>query len=132
MPAGVIEINEDDEISYYEKIGVTCTEKALLNTFGGWVLDPDIEHEDLQCVPAGFCNIEKNKAPIPVEDGDKHVLFAPFKDFLGETLVHFGPVEVGGQIFGYCKIPGNLSSTKCCFQLNANIQGIFLSQQLCH
>ena len=106
-PAGVIELSEDDEKYYFKRINVTCTPKAVHKRFGGWVLDPPIEKKELQCLPAGFCEIERENAPIPVEDNDKKVLFAPFKDFLGETQAHFGPVEVDGQIFAYCKGQGN-------------------------
>ena len=106
MPAGVIELSEEDELSYFEKINVTCKEKVILNTFAKWVLDPPIEDLNFQCLPSSFCMNERKTSPIPVEGGDRKVLFAPFKNYLDETLLKFGPVEVDGQIFAYCGATG--------------------------
>ena len=107
-----MELNEDDEKSYFEYIQVTCTEKAVSKTFGGWVLDPPVENIDLKCVPSDACNLYRGKAPIPVEDDDKKVWFAPFNNFLDEPLTKFGPVEIGGNIFAYCKDSGNFSTVQ--------------------
>ena len=107
MSAGVIELIEDDETSYFEHITAMCTAKEVSKTFAGWVLDPLVEDADLKCIPSGFCNVFKGKPPIPVEEDDKKVYFAPFDNFLEEPLTKFGPVEVGGHMFAYCKGSGN-------------------------
>ena len=99
---------EEEDKSHYEYISATCTEKAIHETFGGWVLDPPVEDFDLKCVSSGVCKIERGIAPIPVEDGDKNVLFARFTSFLYEPLSKFGPVEIGGTMFAYCKSPGTI------------------------
>ena len=114
-PSGVIELNEDDEKSYFESITATCTEKAVSNTFGGWILDPLVEDVELKCLPVGFCHIKRGKHPIPVEDSDKKVQFAPFNNFLEEPLTKFGPVEIGGHIFAYCKGQGTRAKYKFFF-----------------
>ena len=107
MPAGAVEMTEDDSVTYYERITATCTEKALFKTFGGWILDPPVEDVDLRCIPNGFCNFKRNKSPIPVMEDDVKVAFAPFNNFLSEPLTTFQAVEIGGHILVYCKGMGN-------------------------
>ena len=108
LPAGVIELNDDGEKSYFHSITSTCTEKTIHKTFGGWVLDPPVEDVELNCIPSGFCNVDKAKPPIPVDGNDKKVFFAPYDNFLEESLTKFGPVEIGGRIFAYCKGSGTV------------------------
>ena len=91
---------------YYDYITATCTEKAIHNTFGGWVLDPPVEDTSFKCVPTGVCSNEREEAPIPIEENDEKVMFAPFNDFLEEPAMKFGPVEVDGNIIVYCKGTG--------------------------
>ena len=69
-------------------------------------MDPPVENIDIKCVPVGSCDIERGRAPILVEDEDKKVKFAPYDNFIEEPLTKFGPVEVGGHIFAYCKGSG--------------------------
>ena len=106
MPSGVIELKDEEEKSYFESITATCTEKIVHDTFGAWILDPPVEDVELKCIPIGFCDVQRGKHPIPVDDGDKKVKFAPFNDFLVEPLTKFGQVEIGGHIFAYCKGQG--------------------------
>ena len=103
MPAGVVELTEDDSMVHYERITATCTEKAIFDTFGGWILDPPVEDVDMRCIPNGFCNFKRGKSPISVTEDDNKVAFAPFNNFLEEPLTKFQPVEKGGHILVYCK-----------------------------
>ena len=107
LPSGIFEFTQNDEKVHYEYITATCTEKAIHKTFGGWVLDPPVDDSDVKCVPAGLCTNQKGKAPIPVEENDNKVMFAPFNDFLEEPALQFGPVEIGGNIVAYCKGVGD-------------------------
>ena len=94
---------EDGTANYYRHITATCTEKAVFDTFGGWVLDPPIEDIQPSCLHNGFCNFQRGKPPILVDKNDKKVNFAPFDNFLAEPQTKYQPLEIGGRILVYCK-----------------------------
>ena len=65
------------------------------------------------------CDFQRGDSPIPIEPGGSPTVWTPFKDFykVGQTLdilsflcqdplYKFEPVEIGGEIFAYCKTPG--------------------------
>ena len=64
------------------------------------------------------CNFQRGKSPIPIEPGGSPIEWTPFKDFYKvaqtqdlsilcqDPLYKFEPVEIGGEIFAYCKTPG--------------------------
>ena len=66
-----------------------------------------VDDIDVKCVPAGLCKNQRGTAPIPVEENDNKVMFAPFNDFLEDPALQFGPVEIGGNIVAYCKGVGD-------------------------
>ena len=108
LPSGIFEYTDGDQKINDAYITATCTKKAIHNTFGGWVLDPPLEGIDFKCVPMGMCENQRGTPPIPIEENDRKVVFAPFDDFLEEPLLQFGPVEMGGNIVAYCKGVGQL------------------------
>ena len=48
LPAAVVRLTEEDgRVEHHQVLTAVCTEAAILNTFGGWVLQPSVKDKEV-------------------------------------------------------------------------------------
>ena len=61
----------------------------------------------MTCLQTSHCEFSKDYPPIP-EEGEDDIEFQPHLDFLGQSQLMVGPVEVGGKVKANCRQSGHV------------------------
>ena len=59
------------------------------------------------CLQTSHCEFSKDAPPIPVE-GEDDLEFLPHLNYLGQSQLTVGPVEVGGKMKANCRKSGHV------------------------
>ena len=125
---------DEDEEALLPNVSAVCTEKALYGKFCDWVLEPEVDLMEVLCKPSDRWPFTKpvvvssffwsgvpsreervqfpqNKAALPwdglLSKTSTRWVSQPIQSYIcQDPLYKFEPVEVGGEIFAYCKTPG--------------------------